>query len=87
MGPLHGLKIVEMAGIGPGPFCAMMLADFGADVVRIDRTDAGDRGIPVDPLRDVLNRGKRSIVLDLKSVHGKKTAMQLIAQADALVGG
>ncbi len=87
MGPLHGIKIVEMAGIGPGPFCAMMLADFGADVVRIDRADAGERGIPVDPLRDVLNRGKRSIVLDLKSAHGKKTAMDLIARADALVEG
>ena len=87
MGPLHGIKIIEMAGIGPGPFCAMMLADFGADVVRVDRADAGDLGIPVDPLRDVLNRGKRSIVLDLKSADGKKTAMQLIAQADALVEG
>lgn len=87
MGPLHGIKIVEMAGIGPAPFCAMMLADFGADVVRIDRADVGDLGIPVDPLRDVLNRGKRSIVLDLKSADGKKTAMQLIAQTDGLVEG
>ena len=87
MGPLHGIKVVEMAGIGPGPFCAMMLADFGAEVVRIDRADTGDLGIPVDPLRDVLNRGKRSIILDLKSAEGRATAIKLIAEADALIEG
>lgn len=86
-GPLQGLRVVEMAGIGPGPFCAMMLADFGADVIRIDRAATGDLGIPVDPLRDVLNRGKRSIVLDLKTAEGKATAQALVGRADALVEG
>jgi alpha-methylacyl-CoA racemase len=78
---------VEFAGIGPAPFCAMMLADFGADVVRIDRANTGDLGIPVDPVRDVLNRGKRSIVLDLKSPDDRDCALELVARADAVVEG
>jgi alpha-methylacyl-CoA racemase len=87
MGPLHGLKVVEMAGIGPGPFAAMMLADMGADVVRVDRTNAGDLGIPVDPRLDLMNRGKRSVVLDLKTDTGRKQALGLIERADALLEG
>jgi hypothetical protein len=83
IGPLHGIKVVEIAGIGPAPFCAMMLADFGAEVIRIDRAPGAGLGIPVDPLRDVLNRGKRSIMLDLKSVRGRETALALIARSDA----
>ena len=86
-GPLAGLRVVELAGIGPAPFCAMMLADFGADVVRIDRADAADLGIPIEPRRDLLNRGKRSIVLDLKSERGRELALELIEGADALVEG
>ncbi|MBP6821846.1 MAG: CoA transferase [Acidobacteria bacterium] len=60
MGPLKGIKVIEMAGIGPGPFCAMMLADIGAEVVRIDRPNAKSSKF------DVMNRGKRSVALDLK---------------------
>lgn len=83
MGPLRGLKVLEMAGIGPGPFCAMMLADMGAEVVRIDRLNqkgAGHRA-------NVLNRGRRSIALDLKNPAAVDTVLRLIEQADAIIEG
>ena len=64
-GPLRGLRVVELAGIGPGPFAAMLLADLGADVVRVDRTGPGSP-LAVDPRFDLLNRGKRSVAVDLK---------------------
>jgi len=83
-GPLHGLKVIEMVGIGPGPFCAMMLADMGADVIRIARHGKEPR---VEPRFDVLARGRRSLALDLKHPDAKVVAMQLIAQADALIEG
>ena len=85
-GPLAGLRIVEFAGIGPGPFCGMMLADHGADVIRIDR--AGSRGgsTPV-ATGDVLARGRRSIALDLKSEAGVGLARRLCANADGLIEG
>jgi len=84
MGPLAGLKIVEMAGIGPGPFCAMLLSDMGADVVRIDRADVNNTfGIDYD----ILNRGRRSIVLDLKDPDDVATALKLIDKADGLIEG
>lgn len=79
-GPLVGVKVVEFAGIGPGPFCGMLLADMGADVVRIDRAEG--RGFP-----DLANRGKRSIALDLKKAEGVEAALSLIDQADALLEG
>ena len=84
MGPLEGLKVVEMAGIGPGPFCAMLLADMGADVVRIDRRmpAAG-----VDKKYQILNRGRRSISLDLKDPDDLETVLRLIEKADALIEG
>ncbi|HKG16880.1 MAG TPA: CoA transferase, partial [Solirubrobacteraceae bacterium] len=63
-GPLAGTTVIELAGIGPGPFACMTLADMGADVIRIDRPVRG--GPPPAPAADILNRGKRSIVLDLK---------------------
>ena len=63
MGPLAGTKIVEMAGIGPGPFCAMLLADMGADVIRIERPGEVDRGVNFPTRFDLLNRGTRSIAL------------------------
>jgi alpha-methylacyl-CoA racemase len=86
IGPLIGLKVVELAGIGPGPFAAMLLADLGADVVRVDR--AGD-GSPLrgDPRLDLLNRGKRSIVADLKTPAGRDLVLSLIGRADALIEG
>ena len=87
MGPLQGIKVVEFAGIGPGPFCCMLLADMGADVVRIDRTEPADLGAPIEARYNVLNRGRRSIALDLKQAGDLAVAKGLIAKADALVEG
>jgi alpha-methylacyl-CoA racemase len=84
-GPLNGLRVLELAGLGPGPFCAMLLADLGADVVRIDRD--GRPTSPVDPHFDLLNRGKRSIALDLKDPAGLATALRLVEKADVLIEG
>jgi alpha-methylacyl-CoA racemase len=82
MGPLHGVKVIEFAGIGPGPFCAMLLSDMGAEVVRIDRK--GGRGANKF---DITSRGRRSLALDLKKPEAVETALKLIAQADALLEG
>ena len=87
MGPLQGLKVIEMAGIGPGPFCAMLLADMGAEVVRIDRLVASDIGIPVPPEFDLLNRNKKSLAIDLKSPDGVATVLDLIGKSDVLIEG
>ena len=81
-GPLSGIKVVEFAGIGPAPFCGMLLSDLGADVVRIDRP--GNRpGIPAD----VTGRGRRSVALNLKDPADIEIALGLIAKADALIEG
>ena len=88
MGPLAGLKIVEMAGIGPAPFVGMLLSDLGADVVRIDRKPSGAAaalGEITEP--NFIDRGRRSIALDLKKREGVATALELIAGSDALVEG
>src|SRR5439155_3692470 len=82
-GPLQGTKVIEMAGIGPGPFAAMMLADMGADVLRVDRPNAR----VLNPHQDVLNRGRRSVAVDLKHPDGVQTVLRLIEQADALLEG
>ena len=87
MGPLKGFRIVEFAAIGPGPFCAMMLADQGADVVRIDRAHGSVAGGIVDAKKDVLNRGRRSIAIDLKSSQGVELALGLIERADGVIEG
>ena len=87
MGPLGGLRIVEIAGVGPGPFCAMMLADMGADVIRVDRADRVRGGDPDQPPADVMNRGRRSIGVDLKSSDGIEVVMRLVASSDALIEG
>ncbi|SFY52310.1 CaiB/BaiF CoA transferase family protein [Streptomyces sp. F-1] len=84
-GPLHGVRVVELAGIGPGPFAAMLLADLGADVVRVDRP--GGPGLGIDPAHDVTNRNKRSVVLDLKSPDGAARVLDLAERADVLVEG
>jgi alpha-methylacyl-CoA racemase len=81
-GPLSGLKIVEFAGIGPGPFCGMLLSDLGADVVRIDRKGSG-RASPAD----VTSRGRRSIALDLKSPEAIEACLKLFESADAVFEG
>ena len=81
-GPLSGLKIVEFAGIGPGPFCGMLLSDLGADVVRIDRS--GGRG---GAKTDITARGRRSVALDLKDPAAVETALQLMDRADAVFEG
>jgi crotonobetainyl-CoA:carnitine CoA-transferase CaiB-like acyl-CoA transferase len=87
VGPLAGIKIIELAGIGPGPMCAMLLADMGATVLRIDRPGGSDLGL-ARPLRyDLLLRGRRSVAVDLKSADGKALALRLIEQADGLIEG
>ena len=84
-GPLAGLRVVELAGIGPGPFAAMLLADLGADVVRVDRPGPGAGFGP--PEKDLLNRGKRSVLVDLKHTEGAEVVLALAEQADILVEG
>ncbi|WP_420865375.1 CoA transferase, partial [Streptomyces pathocidini] len=84
-GPLAGVRVVELAGIGPGPFAAMLLADLGADVVRVDRP--GGAGLNIDPDYDVSNRNKRSVLLDLKSSDGPAAVLDLAERADILIEG
>ncbi|MEV4191329.1 CaiB/BaiF CoA transferase family protein [Streptomyces toxytricini] len=84
-GPLAGLRVVELAGIGPGPFAAMLLADLGADVVRVDRPGGG--GLAVDPAYDTTNRGKRSVLVDLKADGGAALVLDLAERADVLIEG
>lgn len=86
-GPLAGFRVIEFAGLGPGPFAAMMLADMGADVIRIDRAGGNALKLGDDARRQVLNRGRRSIEIDLKSEGGRALALRLVASADALVEG
>ncbi|WP_374406458.1 CaiB/BaiF CoA transferase family protein [Pelagerythrobacter sp.] len=86
-GPLSGLRIVEFAGIGPGPFCGMMLADHGAEVIRIDRASGGRGGSQPVTSKDVLARGRKSIALDLKSAEGVALARRLCASADGIIEG
>jgi len=81
-GPLAGVRVVELAGIGPGPFAAMLLADLGADVVRVDRTGPVDEGWA---RADVVNRGKRSVAVDLKHPDGPGVVRALARRADAVV--
>ena len=83
MGPLTGIRVVEMAGIGPGPFTAMMLSDLGAEVIRIDRLS--HKGI--GHRANVLNRGRKSIAVDLKNPRGVETTLRLIEQADVVLEG
>jgi alpha-methylacyl-CoA racemase len=87
MGPLAGIRVVEFTGIGPGPMGAMLLADMGARVLRIDRTEPS--GLGVDrPLRyDLLLRGRPAVPIDLKSAAGKALALRLVERADALIEG
>jgi alpha-methylacyl-CoA racemase len=83
-GPLSGFKVIELAGIGPAPFCGMMLGDMGADVIRVERAAAT---LESDPAKDPLLRNRRSIALDLKQPDGVETALRLIATAHVLIEG
>ena len=86
-GPLTGYRIIELAGIGPGPFAAMLLADMGADVLRIDRAQSVRGPSPGTPAKDVSLRGRRSVALDLKHPDGVATLLDLVERADALIEG
>ena len=87
MGPLSGKRIVEIAGIGPGPFCAMLLADLGAEIVRVDRASAVPDIMPDSPSLDLLNRGRRSVGVNLKTPEGIETVLKLGQESDALLEG
>jgi alpha-methylacyl-CoA racemase len=88
MGPLKGLRIIEMAGIGPAPFCGMLLSDMGAEVIRVDRREKTDLGLPgKEPKFDVLHRGRKSVAVDVKSDAGRDVVRKLVAKGDALIEG
>jgi alpha-methylacyl-CoA racemase len=88
MGPLAGTRILEMAGIGPAPFAATLLADMGAEVIRIDRRTSTDLGLPGRaPKYELLHRGRRSLAVDVKRQEGRKVIERLAARADALIEG
>jgi alpha-methylacyl-CoA racemase len=87
MGTLSGYKIVEFAGIGPAPMCAMLLADMGAEVLRIDRAEDAALGITLEAKYSLLSRGRKSVAIDLKRPEGVAAAMKLIEKADALLEG
>ena len=82
-GPLQGLRIVELAGIGPGPHAAMILADLGADVVRVERP-GGTGGVPKGS-HEAMNRNRRAVAANLKSDEGREQVLALIARADVLI--
>jgi alpha-methylacyl-CoA racemase len=86
-GPLAGVRVVELAGIGPGPFAAMLLADLGADVIRIDRPGPSPLPVPMPPEGDILRRGRPSVALDLKHPDGLAAALELVGRADVLLEG
>ena len=87
MGPLQGLRVIELAGIGPCPMCAMLLAELGADVVRVDRLTDSGLGIDMAPHFHLLNRSRPSIAVDLKHPDGVETVLRLVDGADALIEG
>ena len=86
-GPLQGFRVIEIAGIGPGPFAAMLLADMGAEVIRVERSQAVRGPAPATPGQDVLQRGRRNIAIDLKNPQGVETLLRLVESADALIEG
>ncbi len=86
-GPLAGVKVVEIVGLGAAPFCAMMLADMGAEVIRIDRPGGGEIMKLVEPRFDVMARGRRSVAINLKKPGATEAVLDLVAQADILLEG
>ncbi len=87
MGPLDGIKVIEIAGIGPGPFAGMMLSDMGAEVLRVDRADRVRGADPASPPRDPLARNRRSVGVDLKKPEGVETVLRLVEKADVIIEG
>lgn len=87
MGPLQGVRVVEMAGIGPAPFAVMMLADMGADVIRVDRTESGKGIMAFDPRKELMNRSRGSVAVDIKSDAGRNVVLDLVERADILIEG
>jgi alpha-methylacyl-CoA racemase len=87
MGVLSGYRVIELAGIGPAPMCAMLLSDMGADVVRIDRLADAGLGVQVQTKYSLLNRGRRSVALDLKRPEATATVLRMVEKADALIEG
>ena len=86
-GPLAGYRVIEIAGIGPGPFAAMLLADMGAEVIRVERAQNVRGPAPTAPAGDVMLRGRRNIALDLKHADGVATLLDLVERADAIIEG
>ena len=87
MGPLSSVKLVEFGGIGPPPMCGMLLADMGADILRIDRTQPSGLGLPVPARYSVMDRSRRSVAIDLKNPEGVEAVMRLLEQADGIIEG
>ncbi|MBX3573589.1 MAG: CoA transferase [Mesorhizobium sp.] len=87
MGPLHGVKVVEMSNIGPGPFCGMLLADLGAEVVSVQRLATTDLGFDIGLRYDLLNRSKQAVAIDLKAAEGVALVKDLVVGADLLIEG
>ncbi len=86
-GPLQGVRVLELAGLGPAPFCGMMLADMGATVLRLDRPGRPNPGNPLSPELDLMNRGRQSVAVDLKSPEGVGLVLRLVEQSDVLFEG
>lgn len=86
-GPLSGFKVIEIAGIGPGPFAAMLLADMGAEVIRVDRAQAVSGPAPAEPNFDLLLRGRKNIALDLKNPDAVEALLEMVENADAIIEG
>jgi len=89
MGPLTGYRVIELAGIGPGPFCAMLLSDMGAEIIRVDRIEPSElgTGANLDTKFKILDRGRKSVAIDLQKPEGLETALRLVKKADALIEG
>ena len=87
MGPLKGFKIIEIAGIGPTQFCGMLLADMGAEIIRIDRPNVSDLGIGMPEKYNLMNRSRPTVRVDLKTTHGVDLVLRLCEQADAIFEG
>lgn len=87
MGPLNGLKVIEIAGLGPTPYCGMLLADLGADVVRVDRLQSSGLGVEFPDKFDLRSRNKRSVALDMKAPEGRAVLTGMLARADILIEG